>query len=170
MTSDRVTGAAACRLDDAALLAQCTVSWFRSSGPGGQHANKTDSAVRIVHRTSGATVQCQDHRQRERNIAEALIRLRLRLACTQRGGSDPAWLDPYRRGRQLTLGANARDYPAAVACALDALAAARGSLAEAGAALGISTSQLARLLCADGEVRAAANALRAEHGAGPLHD
>ena len=155
-------------LDDAALLAQCAVEAFRSGGPGGQHANRTASAVRLTHRATGATAQCQDHRERGRNPRDALRRLRVRLAGAVRGAADPAWLDPYRRGRQLALGAAASDYHLAVAVALDALEAASGAVAEAADALGVSTTQLAKLLVADRDARAAADALRARHGLAPL--
>lgn len=155
-------------LDDAALLAQCEVASFRSHGPGGQHANRTESAVRLVHRASGLSSQCQDHRQHLRNQVDALRRLRVRLAIALRGQADPAWLDPYRRGRQLGLGARADDFPLAVAVAFDALEAASGALGDAARATGLSTSQLAKLLCADKEVHQAANQLRARFEQGPI--
>src|SRR4051794_33846601 len=105
---------------DEALLAECDVTSSSSHGPGGQHRNKTESAVRLRHRASGLVSQCEDHRERGRNRVDAVRRLRVRLAIAERGSSDPAWLDPYRKGRQLALGANAREYPLAVACCLDA--------------------------------------------------
>lgn len=142
---------------------------MRASGPGGQHVNKTASAVRLVHLATGVTAQCQDHRERLRNRVDALRALRLALALHLRGGTDPAWLDPYRRGRQLGLGANAQDYHLAVACALDALERAGGELAAAARALAVSSSQLVRLLTADKAVHQAANAMRAAQGHGPLH-
>ena len=156
-------------LADAALLAQCDMDTCSSHGPGGQHRNKTESAVRLRHQPSGAVAQCQDHRERGQNRAEALRRLRIRLATIERGRADPAWIDPYRRGRQLTLGANARDFPLVAACALDALATATGILSVAAAALAVSSSQLAHLLTADKEVLQAANKIRSEHGHGELH-
>jgi hypothetical protein len=157
------------RLDDRALLARCTVASFRSGGPGGQNTNRTESAVRVVHRASGEVAQCQDHRSHARNLADALARLRLRLAIAQRGIADPAWLEPFRRGRQVALGPHSASFPAVVAVALDALDANAGSLAQAAAAIGLSSSQLAKLLTADKEVRQGADALRARHGLGPLH-
>lgn len=157
------------RLDDRALLARCTVDSFRSGGPGGQHANRTESAVRITHRATGEIAQCQAHRHHARNLADALVRLRLRLAIVQRGVADPAWLDPFRRGRQLALGPGSASFPAVVAVSLDALEAHAGNLALAAAAIGLSSSQLAKLLTADKEVRQGADALRARHGLGPVH-
>jgi ribosome-associated protein len=64
---------------DADLLAECDVETFRSGGPGGQHANKVESAVRLTHRLTGERVTRRDTRSQHRNKQLALEELRRRL-------------------------------------------------------------------------------------------
>ncbi|MGB4582392.1 MAG: peptide chain release factor-like protein [Coriobacteriia bacterium] len=65
--------------DDAALLAECEVQTFRSTGPGGQGVNTTDSAVRIRHLPSGIAVVCRTERSQLQNKRACIERLRERL-------------------------------------------------------------------------------------------
>ena len=62
--------------DDRELLDQCDVTTFRSSGKGGQHVNKTDSAVRLVHRPTGIVVISRKDRSQYMNKKECLANLR----------------------------------------------------------------------------------------------
>jgi protein subunit release factor B len=64
---------------DEDLLRECEVETFRSSGPGGQHVNKTESAVRLRHLPSGVVVTSQQERSQHRNKALCLQKLRKRI-------------------------------------------------------------------------------------------
>ena len=64
---------------DEELLAECSVETFRAGGPGGQHQNKIESAVRLTHRPTGIVVTARESRSQHRNRARALERLRAAL-------------------------------------------------------------------------------------------
>jgi protein subunit release factor B len=64
---------------DEELLAQCRVETFRSGGKGGQHQNKTESGVRLVHLPTGTRATSRSERRQHRNKMLALARLRRKL-------------------------------------------------------------------------------------------
>jgi protein subunit release factor B len=82
-------------LDDD-LLRECEVETFRSSGPGGQHVNKTESAVRLRHLPSGVVVSSQQERSQHRNKADCLRKLRQKI---ERLNYRPAKRVPTRKSR-----------------------------------------------------------------------
>lgn len=66
------------------LLDECDVTTFRASGPGGQHRNRRESAVRLVHRPTGIMVVATERRSQHQNKAVALERLARKLVEKRR--------------------------------------------------------------------------------------
>ena len=64
---------------DEDLLKECNVDTFRAGGKGGQHLNKTESAVRMTHLPTGTVVSCQDERSQYQNKRKCLLQLREKL-------------------------------------------------------------------------------------------
>ncbi len=64
---------------DEQLLEECEVQTYRSSGKGGQHVNKTESAVRLIHIPSGITVTCQEERSQHLNRKRCIEKLRAKV-------------------------------------------------------------------------------------------
>ena len=167
-------------LSDAQLLAQCDVDTYRASGPGGQKRNKTSSAVRLRHSPSGLLVIAEESRSQHENKARALRRLRqaLYLKLREPIAADLLTLEhlaarpdyaPARDGEgRLHLGARDPRFWPAVGVVLDVLEAHSGRVAEAAAAVGVTTANLVDFLRTDAKVWQRANELRLRHGCKPL--
>jgi len=107
-TLRREAARAALALDDEALLRTCEVSTFVGGGPGGQHRNKTASAVRLVHPPTGVTVTATERRSQAQNRSTALERLRAVLAGLTRVRRPRRPTRPSRGAKERRLDAKKR--------------------------------------------------------------
>jgi len=161
-------------LPEADLLASVDETRYRASGPGGQHRNKVETGVRLIHRPSGLRGEANERRSLAQNRSMALRRLRLRLALDHR-------LDVARRadvatyvppalwvartgGARLAVNPKHADVPALLAEALDVLAVVDDELSEAASLLGVTGSRLLRVLKLEPAALAGVNARRHRTG------
>lgn len=155
-------------LSDEELLAACDIRFTRRSGPGGQHRNKTESAVVITYRPAALSAEASERRSQADNRREALFRLRLVLALSVRTAWEPTALPNLWTIRvvneKLKLSPTHPDFPAFIAVALDSLVHHLGDPVASATELNISTSQLIKLLRSHPPALQSINALRLEQG------
>ncbi|OAY45694.1 peptide chain release factor 1 isoform X2 [Manihot esculenta] len=169
-------------LTDEELMKQCEMDTFKSSGPGGQHRNKRESAVRLKHLPTGIISQAVEDRSQHKNRASALKRLRTLLALKVRNALD---LDAYSPPHELLqilppkstirgsdcgpqIGPNNPKFILGMQALLDLIFAVEGSISEAAKFLGLNTGALSRLILSDDSLRMAVNELRTSKGLKPL--
>jgi len=87
------------------------VDTFRAGGKGGQHVNKTESAIRITHLPTGIVVQCQAERSQHKNRSTAMKMLRGRLYEKARQEKEAAFAQTYESGKlEINFGSQVRTY------------------------------------------------------------
>ena len=159
---------------DAVLLADCQVDVYRASGPGGQHRNKTSSAVRLRHGPTGLIVIATESRSQHENRARALRRLRQAIALNQRTAVDldgplPAFMaGALRRDPTLQVNRKHADYWHIVQYLLDVVFACEGRISDAAKHLSLSTGRLNRFIKRDDKLRQHTNRIRQSFGHPPL--
>jgi hypothetical protein len=159
---------------DSVLERACEVDRYRSSGPGGQHRNKTESAIRLRHRATGATAHADERRSQAENRVRAVQRMREHLAFDIREPA-PETLSPQLAalivGGTARLGEKTRQKPeflVAFAHLLDLFVACNAEVALTAERLGLTTGATSKLLLLDDRTTRAVNQLRAQRGLRPL--
>ncbi len=169
MVTDRFFHPAALPVKE--LLASCDVERLRRSGPGGQHRNKVETAIRLCHRSSGVTAMASERRSQSANQTEAVFRLRVNLALDVRTTPAvcPSELWKARTvGGRLLINPNHDDFPALLAEALDALHMNLWDMSQTAEILACTISQLTKLLRHESRALGQVNQRREELGLKPL--
>ena len=152
------------KMSDAELLDQCRCENFRASGPGGQHRNTTDSAVRLTLKGTKIKAYASTSRSQFRNRLEAIKKLRFEIVLRLREENVSSWKGQWKVGK------NDIRYPQYIAQILDVLSMNKYRLGEAAKVLQISTGRLNRILSNDLHLWKYVNEKRNQFGLRPLRN
>ena len=157
------------------LLAECLVRRQRRSGPGGQHRNKVETAIVLIHQPTGIRSEATERRSQAANQQVAVHRLRVKLAIRIRSSSEPGSdrsVSPLWRSRlrvqRISIALTHKDFPSLLAEALDYLSTFDFDAKECAKQLGTSSSQLVQLLKLEPEALIYVNERRALRELKPL--
>lgn len=173
-----------CLLSPEDFLQQCTLQFNRRSGPGGQHRNKTETAVTLTHQPTGIRAEASERRQQAENRGVAIERLRTILALQVRSPwaerlaandanlplvQHPAYAVWKRRMAGGTApAARHRDFAILLVLTIDVLVSQQGQMSATAKLLQTSSGQLSRIWRQDGQVMAWVNDYRRSLGLGYL--
>ncbi|XP_073015008.1 uncharacterized protein [Primulina eburnea] len=154
-------------MSDEQLMSHCEMDTFKASGPGGQHRNKRESAVRLKHIPTGIISQAVEDRSQHKNRESALGRL-LRNSVELDTYVPPLELiqilpaKSSLRGSENgpQIGPNNPKFALGMQALLDLIFAVEGSVSDAAKKLGLSTGALSRLILSDDSLRMAVNEFR----------
>lgn len=149
------------------LLEDCDFQRTRRSGPGGQHRNKVETAVIVLHRPSGVRAEANERRSQEQNRQVAIHRLRVKLAVELRTPPSESVSALWRSrtaGGKLSVATDHDDYPALLAEALNIMAEVDFEMSAAATKLAVTSSQLVKFLKMEPTALALVNRERAARG------
>jgi RF-1 domain len=162
-------------LNEKDLLAQCTVRRQRRSGPGGQHRNKVETAIVLVHNATQIRGEASERRSQAENREQAIQRLRVKLAIHVRSELisleqvqvSSLWMSRLT-GTQIRVSCEHADFPTLLAEVCDILSLTHYEIPQAATLLHCTNSQLLKFLKLQSEAWQHVNTERQARGLHPL--